>query len=1124
LPAVARNAVAPARKREVADDATAAGAKTDFLAQAQAQKDSGWLFPQADHNPRAPAVRVAIAHAPGQRVVLKRAGIEVDALAFDGTDVSADKTVAVSVWRGVPLTEGANVLAAEVLDAHGNVVLQLQRTVHYANTPAQAELLPQQSELKADGLARPVIALRLTDAAGRPVRAGVTGPFTLNPPYLPQQLVELMQGRQLAGADRFQPMYRVEGDDGIAYIELQPTTESGAVVLNLAFERDGHARAQELRSWLEPVARDWIVVGFAEGTLGYNTLKGNMQGLAGQEDKLYTDGQTSFYAKGRIKGEWLLTIAYDSDKPRDRERLNGMNQVVQPDEFYTLYGDGTQARHDAPSQDKLYLKLERSQFYALFGDYDTGLTQTQLTRYSRSLNGLKSEYAGGPVQYTAFAADTPQRFVRDELQGNGTSGLYRLTRGGIVLNSEKIRIETRDRFRGEVIVTTRALARHLDYDIDYSAGTLFFREPVNARDAAFNPNFIVAEYEVLDAGDKTLNAGGRVATQLLDGKATVGVSQLRDEQNLSRTDVTGIDVKVKLAPETELRLETAQSDGELAGVARQGDAYLAEIEHRGDGYDALAYVRRQDSGFGVGQQSGAESGMEKRGAKGRLPLTDTVRVEAEVNQLENLTSAATRDQAAARVAYQTETGGASVGLQHVRDEAATGEHAESEQVTLGAHRKFFGGKLELLGQGEYGLGGKNESVDYPDRILLQAGYQVTPEAKLIVAQEYTNGAAFDSQTTRVGAVVNPWQGAKLSSTLNQGVSEYGPRTYGLFGMTQAFVLDKHWGVDFGLDRSRTFNESGNAPIVPNPNQPIASGGSLGSGALTEDYTAVSAGATYRKELWSWNGRVESRQAESEDRFGIVSNFLRQASAGVAFASSLQAFTSERAGGAEGVSAKLDLSWAYRPLGQRWAMLDRLSFRYETLDGGSGVAGSGLFGATSLNTTGTARSRALVNYFNLNHVSRQWSASDTQGNLFTLNQRDQWSVFYGSKYVFDNYDGVDYKGYTDLLGFELRHDLTRRWDVGVQASMLHSWEPNTYQYSWGPSLGFSPMNNAWITVGYNVLGFSDRDFADARYTAQGFYLKLRFKFDQNSRFSADDGKHAQTVTPADYRAAPQGGTP
>jgi len=30
-----------------------------------------------------------------------------------------------------------------------------------------------------------------------------------------------------------------------------------------------------VRAWLKPELREWIMVGFAEGTVGYNTLKGN---------------------------------------------------------------------------------------------------------------------------------------------------------------------------------------------------------------------------------------------------------------------------------------------------------------------------------------------------------------------------------------------------------------------------------------------------------------------------------------------------------------------------------------------------------------------------------------------------------------------------------------------------------------------------------------------------------------------------------------------------------------------------------------------------------------------------------------------------------------------------------
>ena len=50
-----------------------------------------------------------------------------------------------------------------------------------------------------------------------------------------------------------------------------------------------------------------------------------------------------------------------------------------------------------------------------------------------------------------YLAQSEQGYVKDELQGDGTSGLYRLSRRPIVLNSDKIRLEVRDRFRSEVV-------------------------------------------------------------------------------------------------------------------------------------------------------------------------------------------------------------------------------------------------------------------------------------------------------------------------------------------------------------------------------------------------------------------------------------------------------------------------------------------------------------------------------------------------------------------------------------------------------------------------------------------------------------------------------------------------
>jgi uncharacterized repeat protein (TIGR01451 family) len=1093
---------AQAKRRAIADDPTAAGANGRWLA--NQSPGIAWLFPAPGHNPRAPAQRIVIKHRPDQKIVLKYRGQPVHPLNFDGTETDAAKTVSVSIWRGLPLSEGDNLFVADVVDPNGAIVTTLTRSVHYANTVAQAVLVPQESVLLADGLHKPVIAVRLLDRSGHPVRAGVTGDFRVNPPYVPAQRIEQEQQRQLAGLDRFAPNFRIEGDDGVAYIELAPTTESGGVVLDFSFQQDERTtRDQELRVWLEAKPRDWVVVGFAAGTVGYDTLDGNMQSLAeaGAEDGTYEDGQLSLYAKGRVLGKWLLTLAYDSDKPTGQRGSRSLLSTIDPNEFYTLYGDGTEQLYDGASAEKLYLKLERDQFYALIGDYETGLTQTELARYSRTLTGIKSEYHGEVVEFTAFASDTEQNFARDEIQGNGTSGLYQLTNGGIVINGEQIRIETRDRFRSEIIVSSRQLLRHLDYDIDYSAGTLLFREPVNSRDFDFNPIFIVAEYETIGTADKEMNAGGRVGAEFLGGRMSAGLSFVRDESTAGKSDLGGIDAKLQLAPGTELRVEGAVSDS--GTLNRDGTAYLAEVEHHRGSLDALAYVRRQATDFGVNQQNGVESGTFKAGVDAQLRLSESNAVHARTYREENLETHVTRDVASTSLEYHNGPWGARAGMQFAQDEGTGGEKAESRQATVGANRSFLDGRLEVTSQSEFSLGGNNDSVDYPTRYQLGAAYAISNDVRLIANHEITDGEAFDSSTTRLGMEVVPWKGARLTSTLNQSeISEYGPRTFGLLGLTQSFLAGKRWSFDVSTDASRTFDEASQPPLVINADHPIASGGVLGDGALTEDFFSFSGGATYRSELWSWTGRAEARDGDTSDRTGFTTGFLRQAQAGVAFAASAQAFRTELSAGSEGLLANASLSWAFRPLGRQWSALERLEFHHDELKNGTGFAGGGLFGANSLTVDGDAKSRRLVNNLVVNRVARAWSTEDRQGNLFALDQRNQWSLYYGSKYVFDRFDGTDYSGYTDILGVEWRHDITPRIDVGLGGSLLHAWDADNYEYSVGPMIGYSPADNAWISLGYNLRGFDDRDFDAAHYTAQGPFLTLRFKFDQATRLGRE----------------------
>src|SRR3546814_5564001 len=103
-----------------------------------------------------------------------------------------------------------------------------------------------------------------------------------------------------------------------------------------------------------------------------------MEPVAETTGDLNADARLALYAKGRVRDKWLMTLAYDSDKDEDDARFGG---VIDPRAYYTIYADRNETRYDAASVRKLYLRLERPQFYAMFGDIETGISEPQLARY-----------------------------------------------------------------------------------------------------------------------------------------------------------------------------------------------------------------------------------------------------------------------------------------------------------------------------------------------------------------------------------------------------------------------------------------------------------------------------------------------------------------------------------------------------------------------------------------------------------------------------------------------------------------------------------------------------------------------------------------------------------------------
>ena len=1043
-------ALAPAPAHLTAPVPEAAPALTPVGAAAAAQPDDANRVKEPEGMLSPVAGNVLIYSINGVRVCLNSSltprlsvdGKEVpsERIGFTLKDPASGKSIYsyIGVDFGAP---GEHTALIEGLDPFGNPRFKQEVKVKRSGAVAALRLKNALGNI-ADGKTPVRLQLELLDASGNLIPAAAELEIlegSLKPFKKEGETAEPKTG----------PAERVHVD-GQGCALFQPVNKSGSYRMILAI----NGTKLEVETYVKPVLRDWILVGLAEGSAGYNTVSGHLESAkeSGLDDKLYDNDRVAFYAKGTVKGEWLLTASYDSAKTEGATG-NGLFQNIDPNTYYTLYGDASSQQYDASSVKKLYLKLERDQFYAMFGDFDTGLTVTELSRYSRRLNGVKTEMNGKNLDFTGFASETGQSYVKDEIAGDGTSGLYHLSRKGIVINSDKVTIQVRDRFQSEVIISSSVLSRFTDYSIDFDAGTILFKNPVYNRDDQFNPIFIVAEYETNDSGTSALTYGGRVGVKLLDQKLKAGITYIHEGQVSGKGDSLGVDTVVTLAEGTTFKAEAARTESNF-GTAASGNAYLAELARKSAGLDSRVYYREIEGGFGLGQQQGSEVGTRKIGADAAYKLSSTLTLNAQASRQYNLLTGAQGDLVEAKGSYSAGNYGASLGLRHASDQLTDGTTQTSDQFTAGASYLALNKRLTLKLDRDQSIG-SDGNANYPTRTVLGADFKLTDKVSLFAQEELTGGSSTQSNTTRAGLKSTPWQGGSVSSSLERNLTENDDRLFALFGLKQTWKLNEHWTVDGGMDRNQTLKSSYSLNLNATP----ASGG--------EDFTAVSVGADYKQPSWSWNGRGEVRNATSQDKYGVLTSLLGEPAEGWGWSARLQLFQTTAAA-QDTVSGDLRFGLVYRPLATRWIVLDRLDLLIDRQSG----SGSG---------TDTDNRRA-VNNLNAN---------------FRPDRRSQLSLQYGAKYVLESVNGAPFSGYTDLVGVEGRYDLTKSWDLGLRGSLLHTWSSGQVVGSSGLSVGYNIVENAWLSLGYNLIGFSDKDFSVANYTAQGPYVRFRFKFDQNS---------------------------
>tara|TARA_R110002073_G_scaffold206225_3_gene366001 strand:+ start:399 stop:7808 length:7410 start_codon:yes stop_codon:yes gene_type:complete len=987
------------------------------------------------------AVKVDLDSRLKPRLLLDGVEIPRERIGFSAADDVTGKTL--YSYIGVDFGEpGSHELTLEGIGPFKNARFTETVTVVRVGELYSIKMVSGEGNV-ADGTTPVSVKLDLFDKSGEPL--GIEYRIKLSDSELKRNTSEL----SLTDLAKISESNFVDVD-GNGIVSFEPVSVSG----NYKFTLSYNDFEKEFNVFVAPEKREWIMVGLAEGSVAYNNISGNMvnAGDAGLKDEVDTEGRIAFYAKGQVKGEFVLTMAYDTAK----EKKDALEQSIDPNSFYSLYGDRASTQYDASSQEKLYLKLEKDQFYAMFGDYTTGLTGGELSSYSRSLSGLKSEFTNDKFEVVVFASETDQAFIKDEIRGDGTSGLYRLTTKGLITNSEKISIETRDRFQSQEILETKQLVRHLDYNIDYDVGTIFFKEPIFSQDSAFNPIFIVVDYEVDGNGTDELNIGGRVAYKPLDN-LEMGVTLVKEGIEGRESELAGIDIEYQLDDDTVVRAEVAGTQSTLNGVESEGNAFLIEANRRTGNLDSSAYIRQQQGAFGLGQQNDSESGTRKVGVKARYQIAEGIDVAGEVYRDSNLATGGEQDVASTNIQIRGDKYSVSSGLRTAVTDS-NGVEQVSNQLLLGGNYRVLDGKLVLSANADTPLGGKGEAGDFPKRLRVGLDYKLTENINLKAEQEFTWGDEENSQGTRIGMTSKLWKGGDLVTSIEQSDEEDSQRLAAVAGLKQRWDLNENWSFDFGVDRSQTIKQVSKAP-------PALQVTTVFSSPDNDDFTSVTFGSKFRKDAWDWSTRVEYRDSGSEDKINLVTDVIHNLDEGQQLLAKLGVKMTE-SDQSETTSTDIQLGYSLRPENSRWTLFNRLDLRHNQ----------------SQNAATDIRSQKVINNLNANYV---WS-DDTQ-----------IAFQYGFKYVVDNFDDDEYRGFTDLYGMEVRHDLTNKWDIGLQGSLYNSYNADVSDYSYGVSVGYNMARNVWVSLGYNFDGFQDEDFSASEYTSEGIFLKYRVKFDQNT---------------------------
>ncbi|MFK7913597.1 MAG: hypothetical protein AB8B93_06755, partial [Pseudomonadales bacterium] len=584
-----------------------------------------------------------------------------------------------------------------------------------------------------------------------------------------------------------------------------------------------------------------FAVALANLTVGQNDLKGSLEPLSVDDhfdEEVFVDGRIALYAKAKIRGRYLLTAQLDSTedelrnfgdnlKRKDPRRLF---RQLDPDRYYTVYGDDSTTVSDVDTQGAFYVRLDFDRSSVLWGNFNTDMVDTEFTQFNRSLYGAKVQlrstettaFGDAKRALTLFGSEAQSAAAHVTFAATGGS-LYYLKHTGIVEGSEKVWIEVRRR-DSEVVLDRQVLIEGRDYEVDALQGRIILARPLSQvvndrgpgiiRSAPLEGDnvFLLADYEYLPeqfAADE-LTAGGRGSLWLGD-HVGVGVSKVVDQRAGTDYDLEGADITLRAGRGTYVRAEFARSeaqqnlanfssvDGGLsfqsangAGPGSDGQALalearvnLAEVTDNQQG-DVRIWWKDRDADFSAGRLNNGTA-TKDRGLDLFWSPSDSLRLSAGYNELDR------DDQGSdtvARVQLDTEVGRWQAGVEARYEEIERGGLVLPSLIDQPlANPPLLGGTSSLSGRS-----GNGEALLLGGRL----GYQVNTATQLYAAAQTVaddRGEYEDNDLFSLG--VNTTLNERLGLGLEVSDGDRGSAVMGAIDVTAASGLRLNLASGFG---------------------------------------------------------------------------------------------------------------------------------------------------------------------------------------------------------------------------------------------------------------------------------------------------------------------------------------